>query len=179
MDAVYQRFLADDEGAFAQLMEIFGDPLTFYIYGYTHDFGDAEDLMIDVFSYLIVKKPNIRPGGVKAYLYQSARHTALRSIQKKNRYFCIELDQIADLSDEKALVDGLVNSREKHEILHLCMAELSPDYREAIYLVYFEEMSHREAAVIMGKRERQIADLIYRGKKSLKNKLEQEGITHA
>lgn len=178
-DAIYRQFLSGDESAFTGLMERFGDALTLYIYGYTHDFGDAEDLMIEVFSYLIVKKPKIKPGALKAYLYKSARHMALRNKAKKNRMFSIDLEQIQDLFDEKAMVDALIDTAEKHRILHLCMATLSPDYHEAIYLVYFEGMSHKETAAVMGKGEKQVADLIHRGKKSLKLKLEQEGITHA
>ncbi|WP_409968987.1 sigma-70 family RNA polymerase sigma factor [Bengtsoniella intestinalis] len=178
-DEIYKQFLSGDESAFAGLMERFGDALTLYIYGYTHDFGDAEDLMIEVFSYLVVKKPKIKTGALKAYLYKSARHMALRSVAKSRRYFAIELEQLEELSDEKALVDALVDTKERHRILHLSMAELSPNYREAIYLVYFEGMSHKETAAVMGKGEKQVADLIHRGKKSLKTKLEQEGITHA
>ncbi len=179
MDEIYRQFISGDESAFGALMEAFGDPLTVYIYGYTRNFDDAEDLMIEVFSYLIVKKPKLQPGGLKPYLYKSARHMALRSLERKRRIFHIDLAQIQELSDERAMVDALVDTGEKHEILHLCMDELSPDYREAIYLVYFEDMSHREAAAVMGKREKQVSDLVYRGKKSLKIKLEQEGVTHA
>lgn len=178
-EALYRDFLAGDEDAFAQLMERFGDALTFYIYGYTKDFSDAEDLMIEVFSYLVAKKPRIKDNCLKAYLYKAARHMALRNMQRKNRYFSIELEKIHDLSDERAVVDALLHTREKHEILHLCMGELSPDYREAIYLVYFEDMSHKQAGQVMGKREKQVADLIHRGKKSLKIKLTKEGITNA
>ena len=34
--------------------------------------------MLDVFAYLFTKKPRIRDGGFKAYLYKAARHMALR-----------------------------------------------------------------------------------------------------
>ena len=34
--------------------------------------------MIEAFSYLFTKKPRIRDGGFKAYLYKTARHMALR-----------------------------------------------------------------------------------------------------
>ena len=62
----------------------------------------------------------------------------------------------------------------------MCIRDrLKADYREALYLVYFEGMSHAEASYLMGKSEKQIADLVYRGKKALKKKLEKEGITDA
>ena len=38
---------------------------------------------------------------------------------------------------------------------------------------------HAETAAVMGKREKQVADLIYRGKIALRKRLEQEGITDA
>ena len=59
-------------------MEKYGDPLTLYLDGYLHDIHEAEELMLDVFAYLFTKKPRIRDGGFKAYLYKAARHMALR-----------------------------------------------------------------------------------------------------
>lgn len=178
-EELYYSFIDGNQNSFAKLMEKFGDPLTFYIYGYTKDFGDAEDLMIDVFAYLIAKKPKIHENGLRAYLYKSARNMAIRNISKKNKYFYIELDEVSYLTDEKTMVNNLLDNKEKDRILHLCMQELSNDYREAIYLVYFEGMTHKQAALIMGKREKQVSDLIYRARKSLKTKLEKEGVTGA
>ena len=59
-----------DEGLNA-LMRKYGDPLTLYIDGYLHDVHEAEELMLDVFAYLFTKKPRIRDGGFKAYLYKA------------------------------------------------------------------------------------------------------------
>ena len=72
-----------------------------------------------------------------------------------------------------------VQSAERARLLRTCMAELHEDYREALFLVYFEGLSHAETAAVMGKREKQVADLIYRGKIALRKRLEQEGITDA
>ena len=75
------------------------------------------------------------------------------------------------------LIETLVQTDERSRMLHLCMEELHPAYREALYLVYFEGMRHVEAAAVMRKTEKQIADLVYRGKASLRKALEKEGIT--
>ena len=48
-----------------------------------------------------------------------------------------------------------------------------------MYLVYFENMHHAEAAAVMRKSEKQVSDLIYRGKNSLRKRLGQEGIADA
>ena len=63
-------------------------------------------------------------------------------------------------------MEEAVESAERARILRACMAELHADYREALFLVYFEGLSHAETAAVMGKREKQVADLIYQWKKT-------------
>lgn len=58
-------------------------------------------------------------------------------------------------------------------------ARVNPTYREALYLIYFEGMSYLQAAEIMGKTVKQITNIVYRGKASLRGLLEREGITDA
>ena len=73
----------------------------------------------------------------------------------------------------------MVKTDERNRILHFCMEKLNPNYREAIYLTYFEGMSYLQAADIMGKSEKQITNMVYRGKQSLRELLKQEGIINA
>ena len=77
-DELYRLFLGGDDEALARLMEKYGDALTLYIDGYIGDVHEAEDLMIEVFAWLLAKRPRIRPGGLKAYIYKAARNMALR-----------------------------------------------------------------------------------------------------
>lgn len=60
-----------------------------------------------------------------------------------------------------------------------CMGEMNPDYREVLYLTYFEGMSYAQAAEVTGKTVKQITNMVYRGKESLRRLLEREGITNA
>ena len=175
-DALYRRYLDGDEDALGELMERHGTKLTLYLDGYLRDLHEAEDVMIEAFAYLIAKKPRIRDGGFRAYLYQSARHMALRKKRARN---CFSLDALTEEPEARELVEETVQSAERARLLRACMAELHEDYREALFLVYFEGLSHAETAAVMGKREKQVADLIYRGKNALRKRLEQEGITDA
>ena len=163
-EALYRRYLNGDEDALGALMERYGTKLTLYLDGYLCDLHEAEDLMIEAFAYLIAKRPAIRDGGFRTYLYQSARHMALR---------------LPEEPEARELVEETVQSAERARLLRTCMAELHEDYREALFLVYFEGLSHAETAAVMGRREKQVADLIYRGKIALRKRLEQEGITDA
>ena len=176
-EELYRQYLRSDETGLETLMKKYGDPLTLYINGYLHDVHEAEDLMIEVFSYLFTKKPHIRDGGFKAYLYKTAQHMALR--HKSRRRLLFSLDGLTDEPDGQTLVEEVVHTKERDQILHFCMAELKPDYREALYLTYFEGMSYLQAAEVMRKSEKQITNMVYRGKERLRGLLEREGITNA
>ena len=49
---LYRMYLDGDERGLSELMDRYGDALTAYIDGYLGDIHEAEDLMIEVFSYL-------------------------------------------------------------------------------------------------------------------------------
>ncbi len=175
---LYRRYLEGDESGLTALMERYGNSLTFYMNGYLHDLNDAEDLMIEAFAYLFVKKPRIREN-FKAYLYKTARHLALRFVARNRLRRCFGFEDLGQEPENGTLIEEVIQTEERNRILHLCMEQLNSDYREALYLVYFENMRHAQAAAVMGKSAKQVADLVYRGKHSLRIRLEQEGITGA
>ena len=90
-----------------------------YIDGYLHDVHEAEDLMLDVFAYLFTKKPKIRDGGFKAYLYKAARHMALRHKSKRKPLF--SLDTLTGEPEGRLLVEEVIRTEERNRILHFCM----------------------------------------------------------
>ena len=175
-ETAYRKYLAGDEAAAQLLVERYGDALTLYINGVLGDIHEAEDLMIEAFSYLFTKKPRIRDGGFKAYLYKAARHMALR--HKSRRRIIFSLDDLTREPEAQTLVEEVIRTKERNQILHLCMDELNSDYREALYLTYFEGMSYQQAAEVMGKSVKQITNMVYRGKERLRGLLEREGITN-
>ena len=174
---LYRQYLSGDDEGLNALMKKYGDPLTLYIDGYLHDVHEAEELMLDVFAYLFTKKPRIRDGGFKAYLYKAARHMALR--HKSRRKTLFSLDALTGESDGRLLAEEVIRTEERNRILHFCMGEMNPDYREVLYLTYFEDMSYAQAAEVTGKTVKQITNMVYRGKESLRRLLEREGITNA
>ena len=169
--------LSGDDAGLEALMKKYGDPLTLYIDGYLHDVHEAEELMLDVFAYLFTKKPKIRDGGFKAYLYKAARHMALRHKSKRKPLF--SLDMLTGEPDGRLLAEEVIRTEERNRVLHFCMGEMNPDYREVLYLTYFEGMSYAQAAEVTGKTVKQITNMVYRGKESLRRLLEREGITNA
>lgn len=105
-ELLYRRYLSGDEDALGALMERHGTKLTLYLDGYLCDLHEAEDLMIEAFAYLIAKRPAIRDGGFRAYLYQSARHMALRLLRKKRERNCFSLDALTEEPEARELGGG-------------------------------------------------------------------------
>ena len=176
-ETLYHQYLCGDDTGLDALMKRYGDPLTLYIDGNLHDIHEAEELMIDVFADLFTKKPKIRDGGFKAYLYKAARHMALRHKSKRKPLF--SLDELTGEPDGRLLAVEVIRTEDRNRILHFCMDEMNPDYREVLYLTYFEDMSYAQAAEVTGKTVKQITNMVYRGKESLRRLLEREGITNA
>ena len=73
--------------------------------------------------------------------------------------------------DGRLLAEEVIRTEERNRILHFCMDEMNPDYREVLYLTYFEDMSYAQAAEVTGKTVKQITNMVYRGKESLRRLL--------
>ena len=78
-EELYGQYLCGDETGLELLIKKYGDPLTLYIDGYLHDVHEAEDLMMETFSWLFTKKPRIRDGCFKAYKRWWRRSSAQKS----------------------------------------------------------------------------------------------------
>ncbi|MEG2929490.1 MAG: sigma-70 family RNA polymerase sigma factor [Oscillospiraceae bacterium] len=178
-ETLYLEFLNGDENSLRELIERYGNSLTFYINGYTHDITQAEDLMLEAFARIVAKKPHFDERGFKAYLYKTGRNLALRYIAKNFARGTFSFDDLLYEPKGGELPDDVLLTEERDRILHLSMEKIPADYREVLYLLYFENLSYKQAAVVMHKNEKQIANLVYRGKQALRPILEKEGVTNA
>ena len=178
-EVLYERFWNGEKTAADELVHRHGDMLVLFLNSYVKDIHEAEDLMIEAFSQLFAKERPIEGvGSFKAYLYKIARHLAIRHKQKHRLVFlCLDELDFEPRSDSLVDIDLLRSERDRQ--LYDALEKLKAEYREALYLVYFEDMSYRDAATVMNKSESQITKLVYRGKQSLKVILEQEGFEYA
>ena len=193
-DVLYRDYLRGDTASYDKLMIRYGDRLTFYLHGYLHDMYDAEDLMIEAFARIMAKRPRIGDGAFKAYLYKTARNLALRHQERKRRMQVFSIDaldnELADIvlasADAVAVAAGRTSSveediglEERKRVLHLCLDRIEPDMREALWLIYFEDMSYNQAASVMKVNSKKIDHLLQRGKRQMRDELEKEGVTNA
>ena len=60
-------------------------------------------------------------------------------------------------------------------MIHQSLSKLKLEYRQVLWLTYFEGLSNKEAAIVMKKSVHNIETLVYRARNALKSQLEMEG----
>lgn len=176
---LYSLFLAGDTKAYDELMIRYGDSLTVFLNAYLHDWHDAEDLMIEAFAAIMVKRPRIGEGSFKAYLYRTARNLASRFHSGRSRFQSFSLDSVEEELGSGFLTEEKLLDAERARMLKLCFERIDPQLREALWLVYFEDMSYEAAARVMGVSRKRVDHLLTRGKEVLRTELKKEGMTNA
>ena len=175
-DQLYRQYLSGDTASGDQLMLRYADALTAYLDGFLHNANDAEDLMLDCFAAILVNKPAISEGHFRAYLFKMARYKAnhLWKLRFRRQEFSLD-EELPVQSDSPE--DALWQS-ERSAILQRCLNRIAPQYREALWLFYYMNLSYEQAALVMGCTKKKIDNLLRNGKNRLRLELEKEGITH-
>jgi len=172
----YRRYLDGDEGAFEQIVKEYFDKLVFFIDGYVHDTAAAEDIAIDTFSDLIVHKRRYNFSvTLKTYLFMIGRSRSLNYIKRRGKLPMLELSEVAEDPDEAVSLEDSFFMDQRKKALHRAVAQLDSQLGEVVRLVYFEELSCQEAAKVMKKNVKQVYNLLYRAKESLRTILNEEG----
>ena len=176
-DQLYRQYLAGDQAAGDQLMIRYADALTAYLDGFLHNAQDAEDLMLDCFTVILVNRPSIQEGCFRTYLFKVARNKAnhMWKIRFRQREFTLD----ENLPAQEASPEDTLWESELSAILQKCLNRIAPQYREALWLFYFMNLSYEQSAKVMGCTKKKIDNLLRNGKSHLRLELEKEGITHA
>ena len=174
----YRRFLAGDKDALGELIRDDKDGLILFLNRYVDDLQTAEELAENVFFRLVVKKPHFRgDASFKTWLYAIGRNEALTHLRRHGRVDDTPVEERGDLSDEAAELEQAYLREERKIAVHRALARLKPEYAVARYLRYIEDMPPEQAAKVLKKTKRQLANLSYQAKLALKRELEKEGIT--
>ena len=175
----YRRFLEGDDKGIAEIVGDYKDGLILYLNGYVKNIYVAEELTEDTFFRLITKKPKYNGRSTfKSFLYAIGRNVAVDYIRHNSKMLNTPIEDMENYLSEEASLEKSYIKEERKIIVHKALAELSTDYRTIIWLVFFEGFSNAEAAIILKKNDRQIKNLLYRAKQSLKSKLEKEGFIY-
>jgi len=175
----YRRYLDGDEAAFDDILKAYRDNLTFFINRFVHDLDAAEDLAIDTFMYLIVHRYryNFRTP-LKTYLFMIGRSRALDYIKHRKKLTMVELSEAEHAIPQGPTLEELILLDERKQILNRALNQLPADMQTAVHLVYFEDLTYEDAAKVMKKNKKQVANLLYRAKEKLRAILGKDGVLY-
>ena len=176
-ELIYSRYLAEhNEDDFRILLERHRESLTLFLMSFVHNMEDAEELMLDAYAEAAAETSFSGKSSFKTWLFSIGKKMALMRLRKK-RFLFIPLEEQSDTTADPPEMD--IFREECNRQLYQAIECLKAEYRQILILLYFEDMSHEDAALVMGKSRKQIYNLADRGRKALKEELERMGFDYA
>ena len=174
----YRRFLEGDDLGMEELIRDYKDGLLLYLDKFFQNESLAEDCVQETFIQLAIKKPKFRgDSSFKTWLYAIGRNKAISTLRKLKSRGEISLDDAEDISSKTDLERDYLKNEAKIQ-LNQAIDRLKPEYRQVLWLTYFEGFRNDEAAKIMRKSKKQIENLLYNAKKALRTEMESEGFLY-
>lgn len=168
----YLRFLNGDNVGLEQIIIEYKDGLILYLNTLVGDIQVAEELAEETFVRLFTKRPKDKQtGSFKTWLYTIGRNLAISYLRKAKRQASVPVDTLEYLSDGSGEPLPLYLKEEAKQAVHRAMEALKPQYRQILWLIYFENLSYKEAAAIMQKSVHSTQMLATRARQAMKDAL--------
>ena len=174
----YRRFRENgDESGLVEIIRDYKDGLMIYLTGIVGDVHTAEDLTEDTFVLLGTKKPKDKgKGSFKTWLYTIGRNIAIDHLRKRKRLKETPIELSPEQSDELEDITSAYIREQQKITIHKALRSLKPEYYQILWLQYFEQLSMKEAAMVIKKSVHGTEVLASRARKALRERLEKEGI---
>jgi RNA polymerase sigma factor (sigma-70 family) len=157
--------MAGDRAAFAALLERHYDRIHGLAWQLTGTRTDAEDVAQDVCCALVDRIGGFRGEAKFSTWLCGITVNACRDVKRRRR-------SLAGLTDRLAVLAGLSrgpDGRDLHDAMWVksAVARLPPAYREAVALVAGQQLSHAEAAAILGVAEATVSWRLHEARRRL------------
>jgi RNA polymerase sigma-70 factor (ECF subfamily) len=177
-DRVYRTVLvvrcqAGDARAFAELIELHERPLHYFLAKMAGNAHATDDLVQEVWFEVFRGIGRLAdPGAFAAWLYQIARHRALRALRRRPPT-AVSLEDV-EVTDDRDQDE--VFMAEEAERIHVALDELSPEQREALLLRFIEDMTYDDIARVTGCQLGTVRSRIHYAKRALRRVLERMAV---
>lgn len=176
-----EHFQAGYEDAFNLLLKRYEDRLHNFLYRYTHDHQDCEDLVQETFFRVYRSRHSYeRIAKFSTWMYTIAINLAKSLYKKKKRMTTVTIhkdpndseDQPMKLEDTDILPDDSLHEKMCVDQLEKALMELSEDFREVVVLRDIQQLSYEEIAEIADLPMGTVKSRINRGRAQLQEMLE-------
>lgn len=175
----YKRYLNGDRNAMAEIITEYRDGLIMYLNTVLRDIGLAEDAAEETFIRLGTRRPKDKgKGSFKTWLYTIGRNIAIDCLRRQPDKTEVTIDELEQsLADEESL-EELVIKDERKIAVRKALDKLNENYRQIIWLVYFEDLTVKQAAAVMNKKTHAAEMLLSRAKETLRTQLGKDGFDY-
>lgn len=175
----YLRFLDGDDKGLAEIVKDYRDGLMLYLNGIVNNISVAEELVEETFFKIITKKPRFHAKySFKTWLYTIGRNVATDYLRHNVKQSDTSLDDLENYIQDEFVLEKLYIIEERKIAVHRALKKLNAEYRQVLWLLYFDGMTNSDAAAVMKKNTRQMKNLVYRAKSALKSELDKEGFEY-
>ena len=174
----YRRFLDGDDTGMEEIIRDYRDGLIFYLNKVVGSIEIAEDLAEDTFVLLCIKKPKDKQkSSFKTWLYAIGRNIAIDYLRRFAKQNVLPLDRYYDAPCDQESPEEEYIRDSKKIVVNKALMRLKPEYRQVLWLFYFENMRYKEISKIMNKSEHATQMIASRAREALKIELLKEGFT--
>ncbi len=154
-----EYFQNDHEPAFTELVRRYQDRLHNFLYRYTHDHQDCEDLVQETFLRVHKSKASYeRIAKFSTWMYTIALNLAKSLYKKKQRMYKVSIhkdpndseDFEMHIEDPNILPDQELHEKLSLEQLEKALMSLPEDFREVVMLRDLQDMTYEEISDATG-----------------------------
>jgi len=157
---------SDPAGDIAQVYTLFQRPIVAYLTRLVEERETAEDLYQETFEKAILHWASLNePARRRAWLYRIATNTAYDYLRRRKRTNTVPLDALEEAPDERDTPDLQV---ELSASVHAVLAQLPPQYRQALLLFICGGQTTQEIASALGCSDLAIRLRLLRGRTRFK-----------
>jgi RNA polymerase sigma-70 factor (ECF subfamily) len=172
-----RRVKLGDDSAFTELMKRHYKSIMNYVYRFTNDRNDSEDLAQEVFLRVYRSVKEYKPQAkFSTWLYKIATNVCLTEIKVKGRMNKVSLDEFqenkGDVRDSNSPSGyDLINRRDIRDSIFQALNAIPEKERTSIILCKYEGLSYDDVADVIGCTVGAVKTYIHRGRMKLIDKL--------
>lgn len=175
-EELYARFLCGEDEALGQLMERYFERLTLFCATFLNSVAEAEEMALDAFAVVALKRAAWHGGSFRSWLYRIARNLSV-SRYRTLRFIPVPFDESCPLAASSGTEADFWRREETGALLAL-LDRLPEAERRVLTMIYLENASYAQTARALGVDEKRVDNLAYRGKRRLREWLRQEEGEH-
>ncbi|MFA6428791.1 MAG: RNA polymerase sigma factor [Candidatus Buchananbacteria bacterium] len=170
--ALIKLVLAGQTEKFTELIKRYQTPLYYFLYRFTQNQADSQDLAQETFTKAFFKLRTFKPDKkFSTWLYTIAHHQAINFFKRKK--INLSLEELAETGQEVTSTwqPSLILA-EQALAVRTAIKQLPPIYREVVTLYYQQELSYEEISQITKKPLNTVRTHLHRAKLQLEKLLQ-------